>query len=192
MISACFGRAERMYQMELMAFGLLMKSVADPAGVGSAGLLRIEDPILEVGWREPALEHLAFAHVLVADGGRQILPLRIIRIGGRLGGIERNMANAAGEAGQVRRLHARIEIEELVGVPHRRIEVRVGEDADSHDAARIGIGAVVQIQAEGVGLRGGFASGIVDHSQLRETLRPRRAGDISQRSAHPREGRKAA
>ena len=27
MISACFGRAERMYQMELIALGLLMKSV---------------------------------------------------------------------------------------------------------------------------------------------------------------------
>src|ERR1700733_15798830 len=27
MTSACFGRAERMYQIELIAFGLLMKSV---------------------------------------------------------------------------------------------------------------------------------------------------------------------
>ena len=102
--------------------------------------------------------------ILVADGGRQILPLRILRVGRRLGGIERNMANAAGEAGQVRRFDTGIEIEEFIGVPCRRIEVGIGEEADAHDAARIGIGAVVQIQAVRIGFGCRFASRIVNHA----------------------------
>ena len=74
--------------MELMAFGLLMKSVLIRLVSEVLGLLRVENPIDKIVLRQPALEHLTFMQVLVADGGRQILPLRILGIGGRLGRIE--------------------------------------------------------------------------------------------------------
>src|SRR6202046_1191830 len=118
--------------------------------------------------------------ILIADGRRQIVPRRILGIGWRLGGVERNVTNAAGEASQVRRFDTRIEIEEFIRVPDRRIEVGIGKETDSHDAAGIRIGAVVQLQAVRVGLSRRFAARIIDGSQLLKALSPRCIGYIAE------------
>ena len=134
--------------------------------------MRVIRPVQKIAFIQAAHEHLAFADVLVAEGRCEILPLGVRRISRRLGRIERDVTKAAGDPGQVRRLNARIMADKLCGIPLGGVKLRIRKNADAHDAARVGIFAVVQPEPVGVRLGSLFAARIVYYAELFEPLFP--------------------
>ena len=159
-------------------------------GVGGTRWLSVEHLPEEaagsrVGGKDPAL-----AEILVTDCGGEILPLRVLRIGGRVERMGPDVAEAARHADAIRPDEVRvggvasvvvvtIGVPTFLGVP---VKARVGIDAEAHDAGGSPVDLLVdtggsvahpliQPQTVLVGLPSHAKAGLIDEPHLREAVR---------------------